>query len=171
MTDDLATTFLAVAHQVRVVLRRHLVHGNRGLQAILLQSVQDAEDAHPVPVIAVAVGVEPGEGTWPDASRQVGQGKAALRRVPVEVVQVHNGANGHPGVVRPAQRRAIDDGRPVIVLVVHPESSLSYHIITSTLSACIADSGGTWVHWLADVRRSLPFVLSKLPWSPQLPSG
>ena len=58
---------------------------------------------------------------------------APLRPTPLDVLQIDDHAEGHPCVVRPLKGSSIDQGTPIVMLVVHAESALSGHGQTSLM--------------------------------------
>ena len=128
MSDDLAAPVQAVPHQVRIVFGGDGVHGDGGCYAVLLQHVQQAEDAHPVSVFPVGNAGVVGKCPRRRTTGQVGDLKAAGRRLPFHVFQHQDDAEGDRGIIRPAQGWAADYGRPFVVRMIHAEGSLSGHI-------------------------------------------
>ena len=128
MADDLAAAVEAVLHEERVVFCGDGVHGNRRRDAVLFQRVQQTKDSNAMAVFPVGdasvVGKRPGS----RAAGQPGHLEAALRRLPLHVLQHQDDAEGDPGVVGPAQGRPANDGRPLVVRVVHAEGALGRHV-------------------------------------------
>ena len=123
--DDLAAAAQAMAHQERIVLGGEGIHGDRRLDAVPVQHIQDAEDADAVAILAMRPGGDVGEGARAIAAGEVGQLVAAGRAAPFHVLEGDDDAQGHAGVPRPSERRAAGiQGRPVIMVVVHAIAQL-----------------------------------------------
>src|SRR5712691_11600340 len=78
VADNLTPTLLAVAYQIRIVLSGERIHGHRGLDTVLVQDIQDTENAHAMAVVPMCE-----EGVIWKRSRSYtpGQGRAkAVRR-------------------------------------------------------------------------------------------
>ena len=126
VADDFATTFQAMVYQVRVVLGGHGVHGHRCFDSVLLQCVQHAENTNSVSVLPVGGA---GEVRIPPGAHAAGQkgGETSLRFSPFHVLQVHDDAEGDPGAVRPTQLSPVDDGRPLVMWVIHAGTAFCRH--------------------------------------------
>src|SRR5437870_12701166 len=120
-----------MAHQERIVLGGKSIHGNGGLDAILVQHLQDAEDADAVPILPMRPGRDVGKGALTIATGAAGYLVTIGGTAPFHVFEGNDDAESHSSVLRPSEHRAAGiQGRPVIMLVVHASVQLWKHVIT-----------------------------------------
>jgi hypothetical protein len=126
MADHLAPTLQAVAHQIRIMLRRERIHGDSRRDAVLLQHVQDTKNADAMTVLPVRQQSVIRVGPWRHTACQDGT-KAVGGRRPFRVLQVHHDTQRHTRLLRPAQHATRGDRRPVVVLMIHTETTFCWH--------------------------------------------
>src|SRR5262249_42991217 len=129
--NNLITTAQAMAHQERIVLGSEGIHGNGGLDAVLVQDLQDAEDAHAVTILRMRPGRDVREGARAITTSEVGYLVVTGGAAPLHVLKSDDNAQGHVGVSRPPEHRAVGiQRRPVIMVVVHARAQFREHVIT-----------------------------------------
>ena len=128
--DELGVALLALLDQERVVVGDGLIESQGGLDAVLVQHGENAEDPDPVAVLVVAVAADIGKvAGWLPVHRPSGPPIGLTgsgvpgRHLPVPVLKVDNDGEGDAGVVRPSEDGARDNRRPGIKVLVHTVGS------------------------------------------------
>src|SRR5439155_5849732 len=120
-----------MTHQERIVLGGEDIHGDGGLDSVFIQHLQDAEDANTVSILPMRPGRDVREGALAIATSEVGNLVAIGGTAPFHVLEGDDHAEGYSGVLRPGERRATGiQGRPIIMIVIHPSVQLWEYVIT-----------------------------------------
>jgi len=141
--DELGVALLALLDQERVVVGDGLVERQGGLDAVLVQRGEDAEDPDAIAVLVVAVAADIGKAVVRRVSAPQSLGAAQRahrqrrigRHLPVPMLEVDDDGKGNAGIARPPDNGARDNGGPGIKVLIHAIASFRGH--RSTPSALV----------------------------------
>src|SRR5918992_690737 len=101
MSNNLATAFLTVPNQKRIVLSGQDIHSHCRLKTMLFQRIKEAKESDPVAVFPVRPTGNIRKGTGAIAPRESRILESPLGRLPFHMLQVDNDTHRNPGIFRP----------------------------------------------------------------------
>jgi hypothetical protein len=133
MPHNLAAALQAVADQIGIVFGCKRIHSHGRRDTILLQHIQDAENADTMAVLPVRQEGVIRIGPWRHTTCQDGA-KAIRGGQPLRVLQVDHDTQRQARLLRPAQHATRGDRRPVVVRMIHAETTFCWHCRVSPSS-------------------------------------
>jgi hypothetical protein len=96
---------------------------------VLVEDIQDAEDAYTVSIFPMRPARDVRKRPRPIATSEVGWLVAAGRVTPFDMPEIDDNAEGNSGTPRPPERRPAGmQGRPIIMFMIHPRVQLREYI-------------------------------------------